>query len=119
MIQGSWPSRAPSVCSSPSSVGTIPSPELRAEGPGVQARPHTGSRLDHSRRREPEIVSRHARIVGYPRWLPEAPTYLFPQGLGSASEAHCPLRLGPGGNVPEPRFVGSERQCVSESTLSK
>ena len=85
------------MCSSPFSVGTIPAPELRAKDPGVQAGPHTGSRLDHSRQRELEIVSRHARIVAYPRGLPEAPTYLFPRGLGSASEAQSPARLGPGG----------------------
>jgi hypothetical protein len=42
---------------------------------------------------------RHTRTMAHPRRRSEAPTYLFPRGLGSASEAYCPARLGPGGAV--------------------
>jgi hypothetical protein len=46
---------------------------------------------------ELEIIGRwHASIMAHPRRSSEAPIYL-PRGFGSASEAHCPARLGPGG----------------------
>ena len=55
-------------------------------------------RLDRSRKGTLEIVrSCHDRIVAHARRRLEAPMHLFPRGLGSASEAHCPARLGSGG----------------------
>jgi hypothetical protein len=66
MIRGSWPSRTPSVCSSPFSGGTIPSPELRAEGPGVQARPRCVSISAPSTTVIPQLTEIAQFIFGQP-----------------------------------------------------
>ena len=72
----------------------------------------SGSRLDHARQRQLEIrCVRHARIVATRAGDPKH-RCTSPRGLGSASEAHCPARLGPGGAffvaVAQPlRFIGS------------
>jgi len=51
------------------------------------------------------VRSCHDRIVAHARRRLEAPMHLFPRGLGSASEAHCPARLGSGGLFCRNRVV--------------